>query len=75
MSPSGFDREPTKRHQVLVEEAWGEVQQACYALGGAHGPRRRAAKAELVAALERLQRAIERDENRSTPGGKRTGMN
>ena len=46
--------------EALEEAARNEVQQACYALGGTHGPRRKAAKRQLIESLSRLQHFAER---------------
>jgi hypothetical protein len=46
----------SQSNEPLEASAWQELQRACHALGGVGGPRRRVAKQELTAALERRQR-------------------
>jgi hypothetical protein len=55
-TPSDMNRAPCQPDLSPEAVAWQEIQHACYALGGAHGPHRRVAKQQLVAALERWQR-------------------
>ena len=51
------DIDPRPEGPALSPEAlaWQEIQRACYALGGEHGPQRKITKQQLVAALERWQ--------------------
>jgi hypothetical protein len=55
------DQMLTKECQEEMADSGREVRRTCYALGGAHGPLRKAAKADLKEALHRLQRIAERD--------------
>jgi hypothetical protein len=59
-NPSEPDRLWVDGHQVEVEDSCREVRRVCYARGGAHGPQRRAAKADLKEASLRSQRITER---------------
>jgi len=54
-TPSDMDRGPGGPALSPEALAWQEIQRACYALGGAHGPQRKITKQQLVAALERWQ--------------------
>ena len=48
------------------DQAWQEVQRACYALSGAHGPERKVAKQALLEAMQRLQKVMESRERQIT---------
>ena len=48
------------------DQAWQEVQRACYALSGAHGPERKVAKQALLEAMQRLQKVMENRDKQVT---------
>lgn len=68
-TPTEMDRGSSQPNEPLEASVWHELQRACHALGGARGPRRRVAKQELTAALERRQRFSEGRVEGSSPAG------
>ena len=58
-TPSDIDPGPEGPALSPEALAWQEIQRACYALGGAHGPQRKITKQLLAAALERWERGAQ----------------
>ena len=50
---SDIDRGPSQPNLALEASDWKELQEACYALGSAHGPSPKVAKQRLAAAPKR----------------------
>jgi hypothetical protein len=55
-TPAEIKPGPSQPDEPAQASVWQELQRACHALAGARGPRRRVAKQELLAALERRER-------------------
>jgi len=63
LSEIDCDLNPRRALEAL---AWRDVQAACFALSGSHGPHRKIVRQELTEALERLQRVAEIRQQRSS---------